>query len=119
MPRVIKLGITSTSAVFEPRTAATTTTAFVRFLDGTAFEAYGPDGGLCRHGRWCLHAGICHRNEQNKLSAVATYSSTYTSMQLTFAGLHAIGPSVIDIFTAKSSAVLEPSTARSATTDSA
>ena len=40
-------------------------------------------------------------------------------LELTFAGLHAIGPPVIDMFAAKSSAVLEPSTARSATTDSA
>ena len=40
-------------------------------------------------------------------------------LELTFAGLHSIGPHVINIFAAKSSAVLEPSTARSATTDSA
>ena len=38
---------------------------------------------------------------------------------LTFAGLHAFRPPVINIVAAKSSAVLEPSTARSATTDSA
>ncbi len=38
-------------------------------------------------------------------------------IELTFAGLHAIGPPVIGIFAAKSSAVLEPGTARSATTD--
>ena len=40
-------------------------------------------------------------------------------IELTCADLHAIGPRVIDIFAAKSSTVLEPSTARSATTDSA
>ena len=37
VPRVTQLGVTSASAVFEPRTAATTTTGFPRFLDGTAF----------------------------------------------------------------------------------
>ena len=37
-------------------------------------------------------------------------------LALTFAGRHAIGPPVIDIFAAKSSAVLEPSAAGSATT---
>ena len=40
-------------------------------------------------------------------------------LELTFARLHAFRPAVIDIFVAISSAVLEPSTARSATTDSA
>ena len=50
VPRVLKLGVTSTSAVSEPRTAATTATAFPRFLDDAAFAAYGPDGCRCRHG---------------------------------------------------------------------
>ena len=40
-------------------------------------------------------------------------------LELTFACLHAFGPYVINVFAAKSSAVLEPSTARSAATDSA
>ena len=40
-------------------------------------------------------------------------------LELTFARLDAIGPHVINIFADKSSTVLEPSTARSATTDSA
>ena len=39
--------------------------------------------------------------------------------ELTFAGLHAFRPPVINIAGAKLSAVLEPSTARSATADSA
>ena len=41
------------------------------------------------------------------------------SLELTFAGLQTFRPPVIKFFDAKSSAVLEPSTARSATTDSA
>ena len=44
VPRVTKLGVTSTSAVSEPRTTATTTTTFPRFRDGAAFGAYGIDG---------------------------------------------------------------------------
>ena len=40
-------------------------------------------------------------------------------LELTFAGLHAIGPPVIDIFAANSSTVLEPRTTRSAATESA
>ena len=41
------------------------------------------------------------------------------ALQLTFAGLHALNPAVISVCAAGPSAVLEPSTARSATTDSA
>ena len=40
-------------------------------------------------------------------------------LELTCAGLRALRPLVTNAFAAKSSAVLEPSTARSATTDSA
>ena len=47
VPRVMKLGVTSTSAVFEPRTTATATTSFARFFDDTAFGAYDA-GGRCR-----------------------------------------------------------------------
>ena len=38
VPRVTEVGVASTSAVSEPRTAATTTTAFTGFPDG-AFAA--------------------------------------------------------------------------------
>ena len=55
-----------------------------------------------------------------------THSSHYLDTQLhsiglelTFTGRHAIGPPVIDILAANSSAALEPSAARSATTGSA
>ena len=44
VPRATKFCVTSTSAVSEPRTAATATTAFPRFLDGAAFAAFGSDG---------------------------------------------------------------------------
>ena len=41
------------------------------------------------------------------------------ALGLTFAGLHAFRPHVINIVAEKSSTALEPSTARGATTDSA
>ena len=44
VPRVTPLGVTITPAGSEPRTTATATTAFSRFLDGAAVEAYGPNG---------------------------------------------------------------------------
>ena len=43
----------------------------------------------------------------------------YVSIKLTFAGSHALEPLVINIVVAGTSAVLKPSTPRSATTDSA
>ena len=43
----------------------------------------------------------------------------YVSIKLTFAGRHSLKPLVINIFVAGTSAVLKPSTARSATTVSA
>ena len=44
VPRVVNLGVTRTFTFSEPRTAATATTAFPRFPDGAAFEAFGPGG---------------------------------------------------------------------------
>ena len=44
VPRVIKLGVTSTSAVSEPRTTAATATYFPRFRNDPAFGAYETDG---------------------------------------------------------------------------
>ena len=46
VPRVIKLDVTSTPAVSEPRTTATTATTFPRFRDDAAFGAYALDGRL-------------------------------------------------------------------------
>ena len=43
-PGVLKSCVPSTSAAFEPRTAATATTTFSRFRDGATFAAYGADG---------------------------------------------------------------------------
>ena len=57
VPRVIKLGVTRTSAVSEPRTTATAATDFARFRDDAAFGAYGTNGrrrGCWRVCRWSL-----------------------------------------------------------------
>jgi len=45
---VTDLGVTITSTISEPRTTATATTSFPRFLDGAAFEAYRTGGGRRR-----------------------------------------------------------------------
>ena len=44
VPCVLKLCVASSSAVFEPRTAATATTEFAGFLDGAAFWAHRANG---------------------------------------------------------------------------
>ena len=120
VPRVTQLGVTGASTVSEPRTAGTTTTAFSRLLNVATFAAHGPAGHR-RRDHWYLHMRALVKETKSK-----TLSSHRLVMQshviflgLTFAGLHAFRPPVSNVFAAKSSAVLEPSTARSATTDSA
>ena len=114
-----QLGVASTSAVSGPRTTATATTAFPRSCDGAAFVAFGPD---CRHPRgcWYLHyISIGKRNkEENAHLSLVSHAVHDKANKLTFACLHAFRPPVINTFV-KSSAVLEPSTTRSAATDSA
>ena len=113
---------TSTPAVSEPRTATTATTTAAGFLDGAAFGAYGTD--VRRGESWCLYADIGQSkvNTKNYNSDCLLLAKMHTHairLGLTFAGLHALKPPVINVSVAGTSAVLEPSTARSATTDSA
>ena len=56
--------------------------------------------------------------EKNAHQPLFSHVLKYYWMELTFAGLHAFRPSVLNVAAAKSSAVFEPSTTRSATTDS-
>ena len=58
-------------------------------------------------------------HEENTLTAMNEHVSTPVNLELTFAGLHALKPLVIHIFVAGSPTPPKPSTARSATTDSA
>ena len=55
-PRVPKSCGTSTSAAFEPRATATTTTYSAGFFNDTTFRAYEPDDRC--HGFWCLFMSI-------------------------------------------------------------
>ena len=62
VPRVMKLGVIGTSAVSEPRTTATTTTDFSRFLDGATLGTYQP--GCRRRDCSCVYAGICQNTKR-------------------------------------------------------
>ena len=56
--------------------------------------------------------------KEKALSQPLSEDVSTLSIQLTFAGLHAIEPPVINVFVTGTSTVLKPSTARSATTGS-
>ena len=124
VPLVIKVCVTCTSAVFEPRTTASATTSFARFLDYAAFGAYG--AGDRRADTWCLHVDIGQHDKGGNalivksrcLICVSMYAH-FITRELTFANLHARRPPVTNFSVACTSAVLKPSTARSTTTDSA
>ena len=118
----MKLCVTRTSAVSEPRTTATATTHFPRFLDGAAFRACGTDN-RCR-GCWCLYAGTDQNptktTQKNKDCLVCARIYLHAvRLELTFASLHALKPAVTNVSVAGTPTVFEPSTARRATADSA
>ena len=56
VPRVVKLDVTSTSAVSEPRTTVAAATDFLRFHNDTTFGAYRTDGR--RRGYWRVYVDI-------------------------------------------------------------
>ena len=68
VPRVLESCVASTSAVFEPGTAASATTPFPRFCDDAAFGAYGTDG-LCRGSRWCCMRALVKRRKKGGIIA--------------------------------------------------
>ena len=118
VPRVIKLAVTHTSAVSEPRTTATATTAFPRFPDGATFGTYGTDGRRRRRACWCSLVEETNTRRLRGHTLVMRMYMPLIGLGLTFAGLHAFGPHVINIFVTNPSAVFEPSTTRRATTGS-
>ena len=63
--------------------------------------------------------GIGQRHKEKNIITVNERKCIYFSSELTFAGLHALRPLVHSISVAGTSTILIPSTARSATTDSA
>ena len=118
-----QLGVANTSTVSKPRTTAATTTYFARFGDDAAFGAHGTDGRRC-HGCWCTYVDI-GQNINTKTWKQCHYlvcTRIYlhgVNVGLTFAGLCALRPAVTNVLVANTSAVLIPSTVRSATTNSA
>ena len=114
----MKLCVISTSAVSEPRTAATATTEFAGFLDRAAFGAHGT--GSRRRGCWRVYVDIGQRHTQKNAFTVTEQRCNLhaVSLQLTFASLQALKPPVISVSVAVTPAVLKPSATRSATTDS-
>ena len=112
VPRVIKLGVTGTSAVSEPRTTATTATKFPRFRDDAAFGTGETNG---RRDCWCVYVDI----DQNTKMKTRKQSLHSVRLGLTFTGFDALKPPVISVSVAGSSTILVPSTARSTTTGAA
>ena len=126
MPRVIKVCGTCNSTVFEPRTTATATTIFARFLDDAAFYAYGTADR--RSDGWCyIYVGIGLRHKEENAVTVNSHClvcviSLYVhtiNLKLTFASPDALKPPVTNVPVVNTSTILKPSTARSATTLSA
>ena len=113
VPRVIKFCVASTSAVSEPRTAASATTRFARSFNSAAFGTHRT--GDTRRVRWYYLYGSIGQTSNRHCQHVFTLH--VIRFRLTFAGLNAIKPPVINVFVAGTSAGLIPSTARSATTD--
>ena len=118
---MIKLEVANTSAVSEPRTTVTATTYFPRFPGGATFGAYGTDD--LRRGCRCVYVRIGQKKQPllDYLVSANIYRHG-VSLRLTFACLHALGPHVIGVgvsVAGTAAAVFIPSTARSATTDSA
>ena len=113
------LGVTSTSAVSEPRTTATAATTFPRFRDDAAFGANGTDAR--RRDYWCMW--IVQNTKDEKMKTVTVVCERIYlqggSLGLTFACLDAIKPLVISFCVAGTSTILIPSTTRSTTTGSA
>ena len=119
VPRVMELCVTSSSAVSEPRTTATAATDFSRFRDRAAFGAYQTDcrGRGCSSGYtgiWLKHTRKEKRN--NRCSECARMYLHGFSLGLTCASLKPLKPPVASVPVADTSAILKPSTTRSATT---
>ena len=114
MPRVIEVGVASTSAVSEPRTTATTTSNFPRSSDDAAFGAY-----CRRRDCYCVYVGIGQSTKKLDLGDDLSIYIHGVSLGLTVAGLDALKPPVISDSVAGTAAILIPSAARGAATDSA
>ena len=110
----MKLGVSSASAMSEPRTTATAATDFPRFRDYAAFRAYGPD--CHRRDCWCVYVGIDQNTKPKENKSLHVRG---VSLGLTLASLGALKPIVISVPVPGTLAILMPITTRSATTESA
>ena len=122
VPSVLKSCVTSISTVFEPRTAASTATSFPGFRTGAAFGAHGTHGR--RRSCWCFYASSGQAQKQENHYNMHLVHGVLLllhviSIGLTFTGLCALKPPVVYVSVDSTSAVLVPSTAGSATTNSA
>ena len=116
VPRVIKPGVTSTSTVSEPGTAATAATDFPRFRDDPAFRAYGTD----YRRRGCRYTTeLIEKTYTKRLISHESTCHCFFKIQLTFTCLRALKPAVISVSVGGTSTILIPSTARSTATASA
>ena len=119
VPGVKQLDVTSTSAASKPRTTATTTTDFSRFLDDAALGTYQTD--CRRRDCTCVYIQTCIKTKREKARSnrsLLVQHEGVVGIGLTFAGLHALKPAVISVAVAGTSAVFIPSTSRSTTTGS-
>ena len=122
VPRVIMHRVSGTSTVSEPRTTATAATDFPRFGDDATFGAYRMHGRRRDYWCVCMWTLVKTRRSKHESSHCLACKLTYVlavNLGLTFAGLDALKPPVSSASSAGTSTILIPSTARSATTDSA
>ena len=69
-----KFCVTSASTVSEPRTAASATASFARFLDGATFRAYRSACCRCRRRAcWCPYACNSQRNSKTVKTSLFAY----------------------------------------------
>ena len=120
VPRVTKLCVTGTSAVSEPRPSTAATAEFAGFPHDAALGAYSIYGD-CRNcvfvsNKWSI---VHERKVQgNSLSSGSKHACIAVDLGLTFAGLHALDPTVSHVSVTGCPTILIPSATRSTTTDS-
>ena len=120
VPRVLKLCVAISATASEPGTATTATAKFTGFLNSAALETCAIDVCCSDCCCWHVQSGQIQKTKplRQAQSSANKNASTPVNLGLTFASLHALKPAVTHVSIANTSAILVPSTARSATTDS-
>ena len=91
VPRVFNLRVVTGSTVFEPRTAASTTTASTGFRDGTAFGAYETD--VRRRCCWDFYVRKCFKTQRERGVRDVNAITIYLTPLASNLHLHAATPS--------------------------